>query len=313
MTSLRIGTDCSGIEAPIHALRQLQIPHRHVWSSDIDKYVIQSIKANYKPEILFGDPNGPYPDGDITKRDNTILPDIDLYVAGFPCQPFSLAGRHKGFKDKRGNVFWECLDVIKLKKPKYFILENVKGILWNDKGDKKDKYGRTWIIIWSALKELEKDGYIVKWKTLNTRHYGIPQNRERVFMVGKFGCDFQWPEPTDMDDLIDYIDWTHNKKRNVPNYGKLLVASSSCNSLILNLGFTQNSHTNTSKICPCILAMSANKLWNKMASRYCNVVELLMLQGFDTLVRVVSVTQLKKQIGNSMSVNVVIAILNELL
>jgi site-specific DNA-cytosine methylase len=79
--TLKVATDCSGIEAPIQALKQLGIPHRHIWSSDIDKYVIKSIKANYDPEIIFGDPKGPYPNGDnITKRDVNILPDIDLYV-----------------------------------------------------------------------------------------------------------------------------------------------------------------------------------------------------------------------------------------
>ena len=90
----------------------------------------------------------PYKDGDIRNRDNTNLPDIDLYVCGFPCQPFSNAGKGKGLEDKRGNVFFSCLDVIKTKKPKYFILENVKGILGNNKLDKKDKYGNTWNIIW---------------------------------------------------------------------------------------------------------------------------------------------------------------------
>ena len=176
----RIGTDCSGIEAPIAALRQLQIPYQHMWSSDIDKYVIQSIKANYEPEILFGDPDGPYPDGDITKRDNSILPDIDLYVAGFPCQPFSNAGQRKGFNDKRGNVFWSCLDVIKTKRPKYFILENVKALISHQKG-------HTWRVIWSSL---QIEGYTTKWKVLNTKDYGIPQNRQRVFIVGKRDGDF---------------------------------------------------------------------------------------------------------------------------
>jgi DNA (cytosine-5)-methyltransferase 1 len=138
---LRVGTDCSGIEAPIHALEQLGIPHRHIWSSDIDKYCIKSIKANYCPERIYGDPDGSYSDGDIRNRDNNTLPDIDLYVCGFPCQPFSMAGQRKGLQDRRGNVFWSCIDVIKKKKPKYFILENVKGLLWHDKENKKDKYG----------------------------------------------------------------------------------------------------------------------------------------------------------------------------
>jgi site-specific DNA-cytosine methylase len=72
---LRVGTDCSGIEAPIQAFRQLKIPFKHVFSSEIDKYCIKSIKANYNPEIIFGDPDGPYPEGDITQRNINDVPD----------------------------------------------------------------------------------------------------------------------------------------------------------------------------------------------------------------------------------------------
>ena len=75
---LRVGTDCSGIEAPIQALIQLGIPFRHIFSSDIDKFVIKSIKANYHPEIIFGDKSGSFPEGDITKRVIGDVPDIDL-------------------------------------------------------------------------------------------------------------------------------------------------------------------------------------------------------------------------------------------
>ena len=306
---LRIGTDCSGIEAPIQALRQLGIPHRHVWSSDIDKFCIQSIKANYDPERLYGDPNGPYPDGDITKRDHSTLPDIDLYVCGFPCQPFSIAGDRKGFEDKRGNVFWSCLDVIKVKQPKYFILENVKGLLSHDKENKKDKYGRTWSIIWNEIQGLEEFGYDVKWKVMNTRDYGIPQNRERIFIVGLKGKDFKWPEKIELDDIHDYIDFQDISINNQPNYAIELIKRST--SIIINLGFTQRNHNNTI-LCPCITT-SSSKLWNNLMSRYCNINELFKLQGFQSFKNVVSDSQLKKQIGNSMSVNVVKIILNKLL
>ena len=306
---LRIGTDCSGIEAPIQALRQLGIPHRHVWSSDIDKFCIQSIKANYDPERLYGDLNGPYPDGDITKRDHSTLPDIDLYVCGFPCQPFSIAGDRKGFEDKRGNVFWSCLDVIKVKQPKYFILENVKGLLSHDKENKKDKYGRTWSIIWNEIQGLEEFGYDVKWKVMNTRDYGIPQNRERIFIVGLKGKDFKWPEKIELDDIHDYIDFQDISINNQPNYAIELIKRST--SIIINLGFTQRNHNNTI-LCPCITT-SSSKLWNNLMSRYCNINELFKLQGFQSFKNVVSDSQLKKQIGNSMSVNVVKIILNKLL
>lgn len=201
---LRIGTDCSGIEAPVQALRQLKIPYVSVWCSEIDKYCIQSIKANYNPERIYGDKEGDYPDGDIINRDHNELPDVDLYVCGFPCQPFSQAGKGEGLSDKRGNVFWSCIDVIRIKKPKYFILENVKGILWNDKKDKKDKYGNTWKVIWSEIEKLRDLGYYVDWRVMNTRHYGIPQNRERVYIVGTMEREYLWPEKCDMDDIENY-------------------------------------------------------------------------------------------------------------
>ena len=316
MSVLRVGTDCSGIEAPIESLRQLEIPHRHMWSSDIDKFVIQSIKANYEPEILFGDPDGTYSDGDITKRDNSILPDIDLYVAGFPCQPFSNAGKRKGFSDKRGNVFWSCLDVIKTKRPKYFILENVKGILWNDKENKKDKYGRTWTTIWNALQGLEEYGYCVRWRVLNTKDYGIPQNRERVFMVGSLDGDFHWPVPTEMDNVKDYVDPLSNIDNIKPKLSEKMkgcVARTKPDSVFIDLGFANNRrpYNNSNIYSPTITTQPL--LWNITRERWSTTTELLRLQGFDRFNCVVSTTQLKKQIGNSMSVNVLCAMLNELL
>ena len=122
---IRIGTDCSGIEAPIEALKQLGISFEHSFSCEKDKYALQSIKANYKPEKIYTD---------ITKRKHGLLPNIDIYVCGFPCQPFSLMGNKMGTEDSRSNIMYQCIKVIKKKLPKVFILENVKNFKFIEKG-----------------------------------------------------------------------------------------------------------------------------------------------------------------------------------
>jgi DNA (cytosine-5)-methyltransferase 1 len=301
---LRVGTDCSGIEAPIEALRQLNIPFKHVFSSEIDKYCIKSIKANYNPNIIFGDKDGPYPEGDIRKRDMNNVPDIDLYVCGFPCQPFSTAGGRKGLEDTRGNVFFSCLEVIKVKEPKYFILENVKGLLLHDKG-------KTWNIIWTHILELKEYGYNVDWKILNTKDYGIPQNRERLFIIGTKSKDnFEWPDKTIMDNLENYIDWNDNNKQETKrkNYSKIKNEWLFVDFNFLNL----NSGINSGKFSPCLNTNSG--LWCVQKHRYANIKEYLMLQGFCiNFNQTISDTQMKKQIGNSMSVNVLKKIIKNLL
>lgn len=294
---LRVGTDCSGIEAPIQALIQLKIPFKHVFSSEIDKYCIQSILANYEPEIMFED---------ISERDIEDVPDIDLYVCGFPCQVFSYAGERKGFEDKRGNVFFSCLEVIKTKQPTYFILENVKGLLSHDKK-------KTWNVIWNLLSSLSEDGYNVKWKILNTKDYGIPQNRERVYIVGCKNKDFEWPEKMPMDNINNYVDINDQKvftSKTIEKYKHII----SDNSIFLNTDFLKYTNFPTSdKVCPCVGAQST--LWCSKIGRYANVNEYLKLQGFDidSFKRVVNTTQLKKQAGNSMSVNVLKEIFKKIL
>ena len=302
---IRVGTDCSGIEAPIQALIQLNIPFRHMFSSDIDKHVIKSIKANYHSEIIFGDKDGPYPEGDITKRNIEDIPDIDLYVAGFPCQPFSMAGRRKGFEDERGNVFWSCLEVIERKRPRYFILENVRGLLNHDKKN-------TWNVIWKSLSELED--YNVKWKILNTKDYGIPQNRERIFIVGTQG-EFEWPKHLPLQDISQYVDDTDNNSivTSVRHEDILERLEDGKFFIVLAYGVAKTrKHIDADKFVSCITTQNA--IWCIPKHRYINVKECCKLQGFPTdFIQVVSNTQMKKQIGNSMSVNVLKEILNNLL
>jgi len=294
---LRVGTDCSGIEAPIQALLQLGIKFKHVFCSDIDKFCIESIKANYNPKIIFGD---------ITKRNIKDVPDIDLYVCGFPCQSFSILGNQKGFDDIRGNIFFSCIQVIKKKKPKYFILENVKGLFTHNKGD-------TWSVIKKTLKNLEKYGYYIYCNILNTKDYGIPQNRERIYIVGVKDKDyFEWPDKLPLDNLKLYIDKTDNHKDNMSN--TVLNTLSKCpkNAIFVDRGQPRSTYPNSDKWTPTLT--TNNHLWCIPKGRFATHKERLMLQGFPpNFIQVVSKTQFNKQIGNSMSVNVLKEILTNLI
>lgn len=147
-----------------------------VVASDWDKFARQTYEANY----------GIVPEGDITKLDAAGLPDFDVLCAGFPCQPFSRAGKEMGFQDEtQGNLFFELVRIIEAKQPLVLFLENVKGLLSHDKGD-------TWRVIESTLKD---QGYSVHHKVVNGANY-VPQRRERVFIVCfREDADFTFPNP----------------------------------------------------------------------------------------------------------------------
>jgi len=137
-----------------------------VWANDWDKYACQIYRKHYGTKELV--------EADITTINPDSIPDFELLTAGFPCQSFSLAGKRKGFQDIRGTMFHEVVRVARAKRPKLLLLENVKGLLSNDQG-------RTFGTI---LEELGNIGYWCEWQTLNSKHFGVPQNRERVFIVG---------------------------------------------------------------------------------------------------------------------------------
>lgn len=136
--------------------------------SEINKYAIQIYQSKFPEHKNYGD---------ITKINAKELPDFDLFVGGFPCQAFSIAGKRGGFDDTRGTLFFDCARILKEKQPRNFILENVKGLLSHDNG-------RTFKTIINTLTEL---GYCVEWQVLNAKNFGVPQNRERVFIVGHLG------------------------------------------------------------------------------------------------------------------------------
>jgi DNA (cytosine-5)-methyltransferase 1 len=175
---ISIGTDFSGIGSPEQALIKLGVKHDSKFACDYDKYAKQSYLANYDTDIFYDD---------ITTRNHKETSYVDLYVAGFPCQAFSMAGKRKGFEDTRGTLFFDLLQYLKEQRPKYFVLENVKGLLSHDKG-------RTFGTILDCLAKTVNSqyfltppqnlGYHIYYKVLNTKDYGIPQNRERIFIVG---------------------------------------------------------------------------------------------------------------------------------
>jgi DNA (cytosine-5)-methyltransferase 1 len=302
---LKVGTDCSGIDTPFIALKQLRIPFKHVFSSEIDPYCIENLKENFTPQILFGDVDGPYPNGDITKRNIKDVPDIDLYICGFPCQPFSNAGKKNGFTDKRGNVFFTCIDVIKKKLPTYFILENVKGITFKNKAN-------TWKVIVNELKKLQKYGYTIKAKILNTRDYGIPQNRERIYIIGSLKGNFEWPKKTKMRKIQNFVDWKDQTTSKKPQKIKNNISIPK-NAYFIDTSFLNYSHyPNSDKWSPPLNCRKG--LWNVKLSRFANIKEKMKLQGIPlSFKNKVSEFQFNKQIGNSMSVNVLKAIFKDTL
>ena len=132
--------------------------------SEIDKYACKLYSEYYKDSRNFGD---------VTKIEPKELPDFDMLVGGFPCQAFSVAGKRGGFNDTRGTIFFDFARIMKTKKPKFAIFENVRGLLSHDGG-------KTYETMLNTLNEL---GYDAQWGILNTRFHGLPQNRERVYIV----------------------------------------------------------------------------------------------------------------------------------
>ena len=161
---------------------------RCVFSCDINEECRKTYQANFE-EI---------PEGDIAHISEKSIPDFDVLCAGFPCQPFSISGKQKGFEDTRGTLFFEICRIVQEKQPQIIFLENVKHLIHHDEG-------RTLEIMLERLASL---GYIVSWQLLNALDYGVPQNRERIIIIAsKRGCfNFSLMEKTSRRILLDFID-----------------------------------------------------------------------------------------------------------
>lgn len=192
---IRLATVFSGIGAIEHAFQRLKLPYDIVFAGDIDEKCKNSYFANYDitEERWFSDIR----EFDAIKYKGKV----DFLVGGAPCQAFSMVGKRLGFDDARGTLFYEFARIIKETEPKVFLFENVKGILNHDNG-------RTWRVIHGIFKEL---GYDIHCRVLNSKDYGIPQNRERLYCLGfKSKTEFKFPAPIELeyimyDFLEDYV------------------------------------------------------------------------------------------------------------
>lgn len=210
--TIRLATSFSGIGAVEQAFSRLGLNFKIMFAGDIDSKCKSSYFANY--DITEAQWHDDIHDFDATPYKGQI----DLFVGGAPCQAFSMVGKRKGFEDTRGTLFREFARVVKECSPKVFIFENVKGLLNHDKGN-------TWEVIKRTFEEY--CGYQVYYQVLNSKDYGIPQHRERVFCIGfKAATEFKYPAPVKLEfEMYDFLEDYIGTKYFLPEKGVKFVTS----------------------------------------------------------------------------------------
>jgi DNA (cytosine-5)-methyltransferase 1 len=266
-----------------------------VFSSEWDVDAQKMYEANY----------GDKPHGDITQINPNDIPKHDILLAGFPCQPFSILGKSLGFADTRGTLFFNIEEILRIKQPYAFILENVKQLKSHDKG-------RTLLIIKEKLEAL---GYFLHIKVLNALDFGLPQKRERIFIVGfRADIDFTFPIPVGDRQLLSHIlepddtidsSYFANEKIVANRLEKIKKAYSK------PAIWHENKGGNISAL-PYSCALRAGASYNYLlvnGVRRLTSREMLRLQGFpETFKIVVSYQAMRKLTGNSVAVPVIEAI-----
>lgn len=256
--------------------------------SEIDKYAIETYQSHFNHKNY----------GDITKIKTEDLPDFDLLVGGFPCQAFSIAGKRKGFEDTRGTMFFELARILRDKQPRLFVFENVKGLLSHDSG-------HTFKTIISTIDEL---GYDCQWQVLNSKNHGVPQNRERVFIIGHlrgtsrpkvFPIGQNDKENTESREVCTSA--TVSTRTGSTAGGQQFIANTLDANYAKGNSSTKESHTPRTEV---VQGMKIRRLTPTECER---------LQGFPDNWTIGSDTQRYKQCGNAVTVNVIKDIFEKIL
>lgn len=277
------------------------------WANDFDKYAVQTYLENVGNNIVLGD----------IREEKHNIPDHDILIAGFPCQPFSTLGNLKGFDDERGTLFFEIEDILRKHKTKVVVLENVRNMINHDKGKTFSK----------MLKKLETLGYKVYHHVFNSADYGVPQRRNRVFIIGFLKSDFNIVDPlfpekqelkiTTQDLLDDEVDIKYFlSKRITPT----IMGYGTKNYIVKPTIDMPISKTLTATMAKMHRAsqdnyFTDNKNFNRFDDDNKNPIRRLTpnecrkLQGFPPdWNQVVSDSQAYKQFGNAVTVNVSYAV-----
>ena len=278
--SVRVFSMFSGIGGFELGIQQSDINTELVGYAEIDKYAISIFEKQFTGVTNYGD---------ATAITASNLPDFDLLVGGFPCQAFSIAGKQQGFSDTRGTLFFDIARICAEKRPRYLVLENVKGLLSHDGG-------QTFQRILRVLADL---GYRVEWQVLNSKNFGVPQNRERVFIVGYLG-------ERSGQEIFPLT--TYSQSASVVALQQLNKAESQGNRIYDSSGLATT------------LASQAGGLGAKTGLyqidtqvRRLTPTECERLQGFpDGWTAGLSDTQRYKTLGNAVTVPVVTAVINQL-
>ena len=299
MDKVKVGSLFSGIGGI--DLGFAQAGFEIAWANDLDAAACKTYRNNFPNTILI--------DGDVRNIDPHTLSDIDVLIAGFPCQPFSVMGYRRGFNDPRGNLFFEIARFIDEKKPRVVFLENVQNLMEHDNG-------KTFLVIYNALAQF---GYSVKYKVINATDINIPQHRARIFIVAFRDiedCDrFEFPEAIPLEATIeDIIDRTV-KHDDIYYYGSESRYFKTLNAKIVDktgIYRIDDSGIATRKwdICPTLKANMGTYhdrvpiIREDFGSRKLTPMECLALQGFpkDYTFKGISLESAYKQCGNTVCV-----------
>ena len=274
------------------------------WANEVDAAACKTYRHNFPNTLLIK--------GDIRNINPDDLPDIDVLVAGFPCQPFSVMGYQRGFKDPRGNLFFEIARFIDAKTPRIVFLENVQNLMEHDNG-------KTFLVIYNTLAQF---GYSVKYKVINATDVNIPQNRARIFIVAFRDindCDqFAFPESVPLETSIDDIIDRSTKHDDVYYYGSSSRYFKQLNAKIVDktgIYRIDDSGVATRKwdICPTLKANMGTYhdrvpiIRDDFGIRKLTPMECLAFQGFpkDFTFKGISLENAYKQCGNTVCIKVV--------